>query len=82
VIAAGELAALGTACCWSVSPLFFEAASRRAGADPVNLLRVLIALLLMAAVGVLAGRGSPSPTPSQALLLGGSGLIGWLTIPS
>jgi len=77
VIAAGELAALGTACCWSISPLLFEAATRRIGPDPVNLLRVAMALLMMLGTGLLAGRPVPLPTPAQALLLGSSGVIGF-----
>jgi drug/metabolite transporter (DMT)-like permease len=77
VIAAGELAALGTACCWSISPLLFEAATRRIGPDPVNLLRVGMALLMMLGTGLLTSRPAPLPTQAQLLLLGTSGVIGF-----
>jgi drug/metabolite transporter (DMT)-like permease len=44
---AGELAALGTACCWTVTALCFEAASRRVGSLTVNLVRLLIAMVFL-----------------------------------
>jgi len=43
----GELAALGTATCWSFTGLFFAEAARRVGALRVNLLRLPVALVLL-----------------------------------
>jgi len=41
----GELAALGTALCWTVTALSFESASRRVGSLAVNIIRLAIALI-------------------------------------
>lgn len=70
---AGEIAALGTAGCWTVTALAFEGASRRAGSMSVNLLRLVIAfpLLCAAAYGV---RGVALPTDATA------GAWGWLSL--
>jgi len=38
----GELAALGTATCWTASSLAFEAAARRVGSLSLNLARVVL----------------------------------------
>lgn len=45
----GELAALGTACCWAITSLVFAEAARRIGSLRVNLLRLPIALVLLSA---------------------------------
>jgi drug/metabolite transporter (DMT)-like permease len=75
----GELAALGTALCWTVSSLLFTAAARRVGALNVNLLRLGLALVLLAGYGWLArGRVWPTDIPAagwQWLLL--SGFVGF-----
>jgi drug/metabolite transporter (DMT)-like permease len=42
----GELIALITVLCWTVSVQFFEAASKRVGATSVNIIRITIALIL------------------------------------
>ncbi len=42
---AGELAALATACCWTVSALAFQNAGRRVGSLPVNLIRLVMAVV-------------------------------------
>lgn len=76
---AGELAALGTAACWTVTALSFEAAGRRIGSLTVNLLRLVLAIGLLAAAG-WAFRGLPLPTdatPHAWLWLGVSGLVGF-----
>jgi drug/metabolite transporter (DMT)-like permease len=76
---AGELAALGAALCWTATPLAFEAAGRRIGSLSVNLIRLVIALPLLAAVAWLL-RGIALPVdadPRQWLLLSLSGLIGF-----
>jgi drug/metabolite transporter (DMT)-like permease len=75
----GELAALATACCWTVTALSFESAGKRVGSLPVNLIRLLLALGLYAAFGFLR-RGLPLPTDATAhawLWLSLSGLVGF-----
>lgn len=42
----GELIAICTVLCWTVSVQFFEAASKRVGATPVNIIRLTCALIL------------------------------------
>ena len=41
----GELAAFGTALCWTFGSQFFEAAGKRVGALSVNLIRLIMALI-------------------------------------
>jgi drug/metabolite transporter (DMT)-like permease len=56
----GELAALGTACCWTVGALAFEAAGRRVGSLSLNLLRLLMAFVPLTLVGLIFhGRALP-----------------------
>ncbi len=43
----GELAALGTAFCWVITAIAFEAASRKVGSISVNIIRLVIALFLI-----------------------------------
>lgn len=74
----GELAALGTAVCWTASPLAFEAASKRIGSLSLNLLRVTMALGWLVILGTLVD-GRPAPTgASQAQWgwLATSGVVG------
>jgi drug/metabolite transporter (DMT)-like permease len=42
----GELIAIATVFCWTISVQFFEAASKRVGAIPVNIIRLTVALIL------------------------------------
>jgi len=42
----GELIAISTVLCWSISVQFFEAASKRVGALPVNIIRLSFTLVL------------------------------------
>jgi drug/metabolite transporter (DMT)-like permease len=75
----GDWAALGTAALWSGSYLAFTAAVRRIGADRVNRLRLLFALVFLATAH-LAFYGAPLPTGVEAsrwLWLGLSGVIGF-----
>ncbi|MFH1143350.1 MAG: DMT family transporter [Candidatus Eisenbacteria bacterium] len=75
----GELAALTTAVCWTVTGLSFEAASRRVGSLSVNLIRLFIAFGLLCLFGAIT-RGKPLPSDADAnawLWLGLSGLIGF-----
>ncbi len=62
---AGELAALGTAVCWTFTALWFTAASRRVGALPVNLLRMPVAFAWLAAWGLVT-RGHALPSDASA----------------
>ena len=41
-----ELIAIATVLCWTISVQFFEAASKRVGATPVNIIRLTVALIL------------------------------------
>jgi len=43
----GELIAIGTVFCWTISIQFFEAASKRIGATAVNIIRLTVALILL-----------------------------------
>ena len=76
---AGELAALATACCWTITALAFQAAGRRVGSLPVNLIRLVIAVFLLGAF-TWATRGTPLPTDASGhtwVWLGLSGLAGF-----
>ena len=76
----GELAALGTAFCWTLTPLFFEVAGRRIGSLPVNLIRLILALLPLSLIA-WAVRGQPLPLDASAhgwLWLSISGLVGFV----
>ena len=42
----GEIIAITTVLCWTISVQFFEAASKRVGAAPVNIIRIATALTL------------------------------------
>jgi drug/metabolite transporter (DMT)-like permease len=76
----GQLAALGTAVCWTVTSLSFEAAGRRVGSLQVNLIRLIFAFLMFTAFGaVVHGRILPFDAGSHVwiwLLL--SGLVGFV----
>jgi drug/metabolite transporter (DMT)-like permease len=61
----GEVAALGTAICWTCSSLAFEQATRRLGSLVVNLLRVCLAFLLLTAIASIT-RGRPLPVDASA----------------
>jgi drug/metabolite transporter (DMT)-like permease len=76
----GELAAFGTALCWTTSALFFETASKRVGALAVNFFKVLLAFVFLTLTG-FAMRGMPLPldAPREAWIwLPISGLIGFV----
>ncbi len=57
----GELAALGTAFCWTASSLAFTAAAKRIGSLALNLIRMLMALGLLTLANWIR-RGLPLPT--------------------
>lgn len=76
----GAFAAFATALCWSISPIFFESASRKVGALAVNFWKVVFAFLLLSLAGLLS-RGMPLPldaSPAAWLNLTISGLIGFV----
>lgn len=75
----GELAALGTAVCWTLTSLFFAAAGARIGSLVVNFLRLVMALAMLAALS-WAIRGQPWPTdatPHAWTWLSISGVVGF-----
>jgi len=43
----GELAALGTAFCWTITAVAFESASRKVGSVAVNIIRLVMALVML-----------------------------------
>lgn len=72
----GELAALGTATCWSFTGLFFAEAARRVGALRVNLLRLPVALMLLS-IALLATGGSLEALDGRRVAwLAASGVVG------
>lgn len=76
----GALAAFGTAFCWSISAIFFENASRKAGALAVNFWKVVFAFFFLALAGTIL-RGQPLPldaSPKTWLYLSLSGIIGFV----
>lgn len=75
----GVLAALATAVAWAASALLFEAAGRRMGSLPLNLLRLAVALVFFALLGIIV-RGHPLPSGASAhtlTWLSLSGLVGF-----
>ena len=72
----GEIAALGTALCWSFTGLFFAEAARRIGALRVNLLRLPIALTLLSVAIAAAGTAFASIDARRAAYLAVSGVVG------
>lgn len=56
----GEITALGVAMSWAMAAIFFENAGKRIGSVTVNLLKVIIATLLIGVV-LFAVTGSPYP---------------------
>ncbi len=75
----GELAAFGTALCWTFGSQFFEAAGKRVGPLSVNLIRLLLALLLFCILSLFTnGTLYPVSFPLHAWLwLGLSGIVGF-----
>lgn len=76
---AGELIALLTVLCWTLSVQFFEAASKRVGPTPVNIIRIAMALLcfsifLLIRDGVIIPHDFP---PHAWFYLSLSGIIGF-----
>jgi drug/metabolite transporter (DMT)-like permease len=75
----GELAALSTAFCWTVSSLCFALAGARVGSLAVNIIRLVLALMGFVVYGLLT-TGEPLPfsaTPGAWGWLSLSGLAGF-----
>ena len=75
----GELAALATAFCWTLSALAFTAAARRLGSVVLNLIRLLMAFVLLSVYG-WAARGLPLLSDATAhnwFWLSLSGFVGF-----
>ncbi len=75
----GEIAALLTAFCWTISSLCFTSAGRRVGSLSVNLIRLVLAWCFLA-LYCLIFRGHPLPTDAPArawLWLSVSGFVGF-----
>ena len=75
----GEILALTTVLCWSISVQFFEAASKRVGPISVNIIRIAIALGLFSTLLLVRdGTLYPSNFPLQAwFYLSLSGIVGF-----
>ena len=76
---AGEVAALATAMCWTVTSMAFESAGRRIGSLAVNLIRLVMAMGLLALYTWIT-RGRPLPTDASAhtwCWLSLSGVVGF-----
>jgi drug/metabolite transporter (DMT)-like permease len=75
----GELAALGTALCWSFGSIFFTIASRRIGPALVNRLRLLLALVFLLGLQlILRTKIMPwQASASDLTWFGVSGIIGF-----
>ena len=75
----GELAAFGTALCWTFGSQFFEAAGKRVGTLSVNMIRLVLALFLFIILSLFTnGNLFPVNFPLHAWIwLGLSGLIGF-----
>ncbi len=75
----GEFIALSTILCWTLSVQLFEAASKRIGALPVNIIRISVALFLFTGLlYIREGALIPLHFPMRAwVLLSLSGVIGF-----
>ena len=74
----GELISFLVACCWTISAVSFERAGKMMGSLPMNLIRLLIAMLLLGIyTRVLYGRFLPVHMPAeQWIWLSLSGVVG------
>lgn len=76
----GEFAALFTAICWTATALAFESASHKVGSIPVNLIRLLMAMVFLSLFTFFTrGNLFPVDAPQQVWVwLSLSGLIGFV----
>ena len=75
----GELIAIATVFCWTISIQLFEAASKRVGTTPVNIIRLTVALILFSLfLFIRQGDILPVHFPAHAwIYLSLSGVIGF-----
>lgn len=75
----GEIAALLTALCWTVTAMAFESAGKRVGALSLNLIRLVIGLIFLAIYNAIFNDGFlPSATGYQWFWLVLSGVVGFV----
>lgn len=75
----GEIAALLTALCWTVTAMAFESAGKRVGALSLNLIRLLIGLAFLGIYNALVNDGFlPRATGYQWFWLTLSGFVGFV----
>ncbi len=76
----GELAALGTSLCWTVTALAFEYAAKRIGSLALNILRLFVALIIFMTINlVLHGQAIPLDAGATVWFwLTLSGLVGFV----
>lgn len=75
----GEIAALLTALCWTVTAMAFESAGKRVGALSLNLIRLVIGLIFLSIYNTIVnGEIFPTATSFQWFWLALSGLIGFV----
>jgi drug/metabolite transporter (DMT)-like permease len=76
----GEIAAIGTALCWSFGSIFFTVSSRRIGHFTVNKLRLVVGLILLVLAHLLiTGKAIPEHITTYYLFwFGLSGIIGFV----
>jgi len=75
----GEIAAILTALCWTVTAMAFESAGKRVGALSLNLIRLLIGLVFLSIYNVIINDGLiPVATAYQWFWLVLSGLVGFV----
>lgn len=76
----GQIAALGTSVCWTVTALSFEYAAKKIGSLALNILRLAVAFSIFALVGlVLHGQLIPLNAPKSVWFwLTLSGLVGFV----
>ena len=75
----GEIAALLTALCWTVTAMAFEAAGKRVGALSLNLIRLLIGLFFLAIYNAIIHDGFlPEASGYQWFWLTLSGVVGFV----
>jgi drug/metabolite transporter (DMT)-like permease len=76
----GEVAALLTAACWTVTAISFEKAGRQIGSQPLNLIRLVIGFIFLS-IFMAFYRGIPFPTDATSYSWGWlslSGIVGFV----
>jgi len=75
----GEIAALLTAACWTVTAMAFESAGKRVGALSLNLIRLVMGLIFLALYNAIFNDGFlPDATAYQWFWLILSGVVGFV----